>query len=322
MVVGSSVKQEIPGWTFVDDGRALQSRQTFDVPAGCGEALQLSARIRIQNYGVPNNQDPQFGFGQMAFRGLDGFHFAFWITEMKVYAYYARLPTGQTPADYYASASYLIPIADVQQLPAENDLFYNNINNDHYEIYLNRYDKLVSWRMNGYELLRIRPTGVEPIDTKFMIADFGGWDPTEGFPAEGFFVVGNGVPSYIGSPHTACQGTLFNQCLESISNAKLTECQYAPLYNGTRPIPDVGVLSRFDDMTVMTRYLVDTCPQWTCDLRHMDCESVGTCTAIGEQPEGPPMCLPEYPEVDVQQPTRLGWQRSRQAAPITFQKKK
>lgn len=274
-----------------NNSRFYQSKAVICLPEKCGEGLQISSWIQF--LAQTDSTDPQYGYADFGFNGFDGFMFSFWITNNKVWALYGRLPTTQTPLEYYSSAIYLIPIAD--RPPAQSDL---------YELWLDANSKMVSWRMNNYELLRIKPTGLAEIDSKFMAADFGGYFPYAGFPENGVVTMGLGIPNpqwYTGSPHTACMGTLFNDCLDKLSNAKSAQCVYEPL-SPPEFYPNMAVV--YQDLTVITRTMVDTCPQWTCELRNMHCEDVNPLVPV----EPAPVCLPRVPEL-VEPPARLPWQK-------------
>lgn len=261
-----------------------KSKAVICLPQECGDGLQISSWMQV-SVAQPNAEDPQYGFAQLGFNGFDGFQFSFWITNLKVYALYARFPQGQTPLEYYLSAVYLIPIAD--RTPGQTDL---------YELWLDPFSRLVSWRMNNYQLLRIKPTGLAEIDSRFMVADYGGYFPYAGFPENGQVIIGYGGPDgswYTGNPHSACLGTLFNQCLDSLSNAKGSECIYDPLIT---PAPIRAVTVTYTDLSVTMRRQIATCPMWTCEEReNVNCSAPpvnGTCVAE-EQVE----------------PMRLLWQR-------------
>ena len=267
-----------------------KSKGVICLPQECGNGLQISSQIAVSVNNITTS-DPQYGFAQLGFTGFDGFQFAFWITNYKVFALYARFPQGQTPLEYYLSAAYLIPIAD--RTVGQTDL---------YELWLDPYSKLVSWRMNNYQLLRVKPTGVAEVDSRFMVADYGGYFPYAGFPENGLVTIGSGGPDrswYTGAPHPACLGTLFNQCLHSLSNAKATECLYDPLIT---PAPLRTVAVTYTELSVTMRRQVQTCPLWTCEQGVGECESGslgdGMC-GRGEEPV---------------EPMRLLWQRPKQPA--------
>lgn len=284
---------QLPNWNPITQTNSwfYQSQAVICLPQQCGEGLQISSRIKFTAEAA--RADPQFGYAQLGFNGFDGFMFNFWISGKKVYALYGRLPTTQTPLQYYSSAIYLIPIADT----------VSGLTNL-YELWLDANSKMVSWRMNNYELLKVKPTGLAEIDSKFMIADFGGYFPYAGFPENGLVVIGAGVPNpdwYTGNPHTACLGTLFNDCLDKLSNAKSAQCVYEPLSTSAGSLPRVSV--QYEDLAVITRTLVDTCPPWTCELRNMQCEEVNPLACV--EPE--PICLPRVPQL-VEPPARLPWQ--------------
>lgn len=298
----AKASEDLGGW-WKDQGR-VTSKQIFCVPEACGEALQISARIKYGFFRTDNStiEDPQLGYGQMTFSGLDGFQFGFWLTPGKVYAYYARLPNGQTPLEYYTSAAFLIPIADRDE--QQTDL---------YELYLNKYDKLVSWRINNFELFRIRKPGLAQVDSKFMVADYGGYFPIEGYPSQGIIVLGFDYPDGFGQPHTACQGTLFNQCLDSLADAKRTECTYGPIIPAP-PYPTGPELSvLYEKFAVISRKLMRTCPDWT-DGRY---QPGSACPCISNCPMA--QFLAEMESDD--QGDRLAWQKPRPANPIPFKKK-
>lgn len=294
---GTAPPPDLSKWNPISQANSTfyQSKAVICLPQQCGEGLQISSWIDFQNQNTTTT-DPQYGYALLGFNGFDGFMFQFWVTNRKVWALYGRLPTTQTPLEYYTSAIFLIPIAD--RLPAQSDL---------YELWLDPYSKLASWRMNNYELLKIKPTGIAEVDSKFMVADYGGYYPYSGFPENGVVVMGLGVPNpqwYTGSPHTACMDTLFNDCLDKLSNAKSAQCVYYPL---VRPTSYARLDVEYRDLAAITRTMIDTCPQWTCELRNMQCEDVSPLCTV----EPAPVCLPRVPET-VQPPAQLPWQRGRQ----------
>lgn len=252
------------GW-HSDTLTDYKSNKLFTIPEGCGESLQVSAilttKIIINTTGsitspLGLDQDPYYGYGLLGFSDLSGWSFQFWITNTKVYAYYARAPLTQTIGNFYTSFAYLVPVAD-----REVDSY------DEYQVSLSKDSRSVSYRMNGFELLKIDKVGTR-IDDKFLIADYGGYFDNEAFPEEVYAVTNTSRDITIGPvPHAACQRTLYYHCLDNIRNAKRTECQYNMLPGQSITSIFPVATSIVNELVVSSIRNVETCPQWTCDKR-------------------------------------------------------
>ncbi len=306
VVTSTGNRTALSNWNLVNNNAALgtlyQSKPVFCVPKECGSGIQLAATVSYLRSGVTTglgSSDPINGYALFGLSGFDGFQFAFWITETKIFALYSRLPNSQTTLEYYMSGTYLIPIADRKP-----------INHDLLEIWLDPSSLFVSWRMNGYELLRVNRPGEVCIDSKFMIADYGGYFDYAGFPDQVVIQAGTLYPdpsSYTGSPNPACLGALFNDCLDSLCTSKDTQCVYIP------PVPPqfrLNATAFFQQVSLTTRRWANTCPQWTCDLRNMDCsiDDGLPCTAETKSSSSVD-CVPDWP---YQEPagSRLPWQKN------------
>lgn len=266
--------------------------EVFAVPVECGSSLQAQATFAASS-GLLVNSDPQYMFAFFGIGSFDGWDFQLWVTDTKLYAYYARGPVAQTPLDHYVAFAYLIPLAD---------LGASEFND--YAIVLDAASRAVSYRLNDYELLRIRHPGAANVDSKFLISDLGGYNESEGFPAEVFLVLGLGSQNrllFTGAPHTACQGTIFDDCLDKLGNAQRTECVYVPYNTTSTPVP--GSLA-IESIGVTVVRPVNTCPEWTCDLRNMGC---GDSSRVDFCQAPAPVCLPCVPEQPVG-PQRFAWQ--------------
>lgn len=273
----SETNTTVAGWSLetvdeslpVDMLRLYQSDQLFRVPCGCGEGIQISGRLQFHNtlyviFPPPfypplgYDQDPVYGYATIGFRDYSGWAFEIWLCNSKVYAFYARFPTTQSPTNFYRSFAFLVPIGDRQ--PANVDL---------YEVYLEPTTKSVSYRMNDFELLRIKPVGTSQVDSKFMLADYGGYWDIEATPEQLYAQFGTTRNiAFDGLPHPACQLTLFKQCLDNIFDSKKTVCQYSPLPLMVPPMHffygQTAVLVAKDVAVTAVRNL-RTCPEWTCD---------------------------------------------------------
>lgn len=207
--------------------RLIISNAVYPVPpAG---VLQAAASVRFQDslasgavsspLGI--NEDPFYGaawFGLIDQAG--GWHFSTVLTNTKAYAFYARTGTPASITDGRALFAFLVPIANwVPGGPAVD-----------YAVALNADRYAASWRVAGEERLLISPTG-RPIDPRFQVQAGGGLNQTAAFPASVQLLLGVAPLSVFadGTPHTACQHAVFNECAQSPQAAYLTFCQYAPL---------------------------------------------------------------------------------------------
>lgn len=217
-----------------DDPGVIMSNTIWPVPS-TGE-IQATATFNYTstllsgsiNSPLGISEDPFYGCAYFGVEDVeDGWRFAIVMTQGKVYALYARMATDVSLAGFFKLFAYLVPIWS--RSPTDPAIEYS--------IVLNADRFTASYRVEGAERLLIQNLGM-PIDQRFLIQCAGGYNEGPAFPRNLQLVLGN-LPLglwYSGSPHTACQNAMFNECTQSPYNAYLTFCQYAPLQN-TQVVP-------------------------------------------------------------------------------------
>lgn len=197
------------------------------------------------------SEDPFYGAGWFGVDDIvDGWQFAIIMTQNKVYAWYSRYATEVSVAGNFKLFSYLIP-------------YWNRVPTDSttkYSIVLNPARFTASWRVDGEEKVLIQNTG-KPIDQRFLVSCTLGFNEGPSFPRNIQLVMGV-LPLTIfssGSPHTACQRTVFNECTQSPYNAYLTFCQYAPIQNQAVTDYDIQLLAQFSEWSLVHWDFNDDC---------------------------------------------------------------
>lgn len=188
---------------------ALQATGTFSFDA------QLVSGTVTSPLGF--DSDPFYAAG--LFGLLDAsWTFAFLVTNTKVYAMYEYHPLGMP---FYR---YVIPVAN--RYPEQVSTYSVTVGADY----------SVSYRIDGVELLRVAPLGTT-IDFRFDTGNGYPPNPTILVPTSFRLLFGNYfLDDYTGTAQPACQGTLFNQCSQSLQYALGAQCQYAPANSyGTMP---------------------------------------------------------------------------------------
>lgn len=163
------------------------------------------------------DEDVYYGCGALvAVDFSTGFVFDHLVTNTKIYALYNRLPIYQSPDNDYLSFSYMIPIAS--RKPDEYNLLTMSFN---------KREGTVDYLVDGRRRLRLTKVGL-PIDEKFKTIPSTGSVPTLLYPNAMAFGPGALIAQEL---FPVCQGTTFDQCLrkQTIFNARLTNCQYAPI---------------------------------------------------------------------------------------------
>lgn len=215
-------------------------------------------------------QDPFYGQG--FFGGVDltdGWNLGFALTNTKIYAVYARLPTSQTIINNYFSFVYYVPIAQ------RSSSIVNTLG-----LVINKQQNTVSWRADGFELLRITRPG-QAIADKFRVGDFGGAVADVGLPSSLQIAIGVMRAQANGVPHSACQNAIFQACAENIDCAFRTLCQYANIQTappyGLDYTAAFNYISVIEQVPVLTCYDQAKCPQvsssCSCDTARPCCTS-------------------------------------------------
>lgn len=162
--------------------------------------------------------DPSYGAAYMGMYDFvdTGLSYGFVITPKTVYAAYSRSPIFQTQDNFYMAFVYLVPIA-----PRQVSAFYT--------LAIDAARKYVGYTINEQVKLGISKSG-EPIDSKFLVNDFGGIFPQGVFPSQAVVQVGIWRITF-DNPHTACQEAIFNYCSTAydIWSAQPIQCTYEPV---------------------------------------------------------------------------------------------
>lgn len=232
-----------------DDPGMIMSNTIWPVPA-TGE-IQAAATFNYTSMLLSGSVNSPLGISQDPFYGCayfgvddveDGWRFAIVMTQTKVYALYARTATDVSMAGSFKLFAYLVPIWN--RAPTDPALEYS--------IVLSATRFTASYRVAGAERLLIQNLGM-PIDQRFLIQCAGGYNEGPAFPRHLQVVLGN-LPLglwYSGSPHTACQGAMFNECTQSPYSAYLTFCQYAPQQNSSVVPYNIEMMSTWIDWSLM-----------------------------------------------------------------------
>lgn len=268
---GATVDGNILTATTADPG-LFMSNSAYDVP-GLGSEMEVrgSMAFQAEHYSGPIYSpvgfdiDPLYGVGQLGFFDpTSGWLFANMMTNLRIYALYARLPIARTQANDYAAFAYLVPIADRSKY-ASNDL----------SVVLNKAHYAVSWRIQGVERLLVERVGT-PIDSRFMLADDGGLIQCMGFPDSVHSIIGFGMLPNATQPYTACQSPeVFDQCIETIMEAESVCCDYQPF----QPESTYGM-----NLTLTIEYF--SVLEWRASF---DCQNAVTMNVACIRPE--PLCF-------------------------------
>lgn len=265
----------------------FMSNAAYPVP-GLGSEIEVSGSMAFQAEHLAGpifsplgiDTDPLYGTGQLGFFDpASGWLFAHLMTNLRIYALYARLPNAQTPMNDYVAFSYLVPIAE-RSLYASNEL----------SIVLNKAHYAVSWRIQGVERLFIERIGT-PIDERFLLSEEGGSVRCLGFPDSVHTIFGFGMLPDAGNPYTACQSKdIFDQCNETIMEAEGVCCDYQPYQ-----LPStysIGLMLTVEHFAVL---------QWRPSL---DCHNTCAMNVACIRPE--PLCFGGCPVMPVPLPPNTG----------------
>lgn len=236
---------------------AVISNDIWMVPA-TGE-IQAAAVFNFSSYVLSGDVISPLGVGEDPFYGaaffglhdqVDGWQFGFFVTAQKVYAWYSRFATVNSVGANYKLFSFLVPIYTIS--PASGMVKV--------AVVLNPQRFTASYRVFDEEKLLISNLGM-PIDPRFEVACGVGFNEGPAFPSQLQLLIGV-FPLTVwsnGSPHTACQRGLFNECTQSPYNAYLTFCQYAPNQDKTAVPYDIELLANFANWSLVYWDLQDDC---------------------------------------------------------------
>lgn len=234
----------------------LLSNDQWPVP-GCGE-ISVNAELAFTNTplnGTINsplgmNSDPFYGAGWFGMTDEQyGWKLMFVLTNSTVFAWYQRFTTDATIQSRSQTFTYMVPIGTRQNQPDAPSYAY-------YSIVFNAAKLTISYRINGADKLLINAAG-QPIDNRFLVGESGGLNAGS-LPAYFQILFGVGIPQVSGVPFTTCQGSIFNQCRQSIRNAHYTYCQYYPKQD---PTTFVNQLTLYMENFGLTQWqLQNDCP--------------------------------------------------------------
>ncbi len=227
--IGGVVSTEGLISSYTDEPGMIISKDIWDVPnngeiqasAIFGFISQIDTGTITSPLGI--NEDPFYGCGFFGVVDVeDGWQFAIILTNNKVYAWYAHVSTPVSVAANFKLFSFLVPIGNRMPTDAPRK-FSIVLNADRYS---------ASYRIEGEEKLIVLNLG-KPLDPRFLVSCGLGFNEGPAFPRHLQLVIGNVplVDLVPGTPNTACQRSLFNECNQSPYNAYLTFCQYALIQN-------------------------------------------------------------------------------------------
>lgn len=242
---------------------AFQAVLNTDVPVGYKQAAgQKASGPILSPKGIDG--DPLYGSSQFGvFDHNQGWLFSLLETNTRIYALYGRLPSGHTPLNDYYSFAFLVPVA------TRTSVASNNL-----AIVMNKAHSSLSYRIEGVERLYIERVG-RPLDTRFLLSDYGGSVFCKGFPETFHVIIGTGMLPVTGEPYTACQTTqVFDQCIDTIYDAGHVCCSHVPKQNSTTylldytlTVRDFGVTEwgpQFDCLNVVTLDVANPDPEPFC----------------------------------------------------------
>ena len=277
----------VTGYTIsgsTDAPMVLASNTIYQLPLYGDWQLQTAMSFAASNpTGIISSplgyaQDPFYGQG--FFGGVDlaeGWNLGFALTNSRIYAVYARLPTSQTLMNNYFSFVYYVPLA---QRAAS---IINTLG-----LVVNKKEGRVSWRADGFELLRITRPG-QAIADKFRVGDFGGAIADIGLPAALQVAIGVMRAQANGVPHPACQNALFQACAENIDCASRTLCQYANVQ--TTPAYSLDYSATFNYVSVIEQVPVLTCyDQAKCPEISSSCSCASARPCCSSSSDWPSSC--------------------------------
>lgn len=248
----------------------LTSNRQFTVPEE--GLLQLSASLTYSSQPLAGlnatdliADDPYYGFGSFGFVDeLEGWDFGFRYTPGKVFATYGRL-MGQL-TDFL----YMIPVANNTASACADQT-----------IVLNKCQRSISWRISNVEVLRIQPV-CSQVDERFRVLGFCREECSQGsFPCIVKVKLGNGIlrPEPIecacneSRTRPACQGTLFRECFDNISNACKVNCTYDMTPRDPTSF-SIGLVTQFTNLSILETSSVIGCSEEGCaQIADSPCEN-------------------------------------------------
>lgn len=273
--------------SFTDVPYLLASNAEYEVPAT--GSLQLSTTMSFVSSLAPisgpvssplgPNQDPYYGMGFFGAVNLaEGWTLGFAVTNQKIYALYSHIGTGQTILNNYIPFSYFVPLTSRTTAAI-----------DSLGLVIDAANKLISYRTNGFEFLRITKPGYR-IDQKFQTGAYAGSSLTIEVPSIVQVAIAVTRPTDPGIPHTVCQRTNFNACLETIENSTKALCQYAPIQDPASFLFELS--ATFGDIAVLEQSTILSCYHSGCPYNCGCSSSSSDCRRPPPSSCCEPCCIP------------------------------